>query len=91
MDTPKDIFPDIESELKAMADKAKTLIKTSDEYIELFDGCGWYPISLSQCNSHSEMVNWTLHLLEKNWITTDHIELLLLEIYQKFPHLDTRR
>lgn len=36
-----------------------------------------YDIQFSRCNTPEKLVSWIHHLLEKNWVTKDHISRLI--------------
>lgn len=37
-----------------------------------------YPIPLSECDSYAKILGLQLHLLDKNWMTTELVELFVL-------------
>jgi hypothetical protein len=50
----------------------------------------WYEIVTSRCNTGAKLVEWVGHLLEKEWVTKDHIEQLINLVTKHYPTVRQR-
>lgn len=43
-----------------------------------------YDIPMRECDNPIKMLGWALHMLEKTWITKDHVRLIIMAVCDKF-------
>lgn len=46
-----------------------------------------YPIELSRIRTHTHLLSWVYHLLEKTWVTTHHVARLI-EVVAELRNID---
>ncbi len=84
---PVDIFENLLENIQEGATDSERLCKLEDNIILLFDGCSWYSIECSQCDTPQKALHWVYHLLTKPWVTTSHVKLFLSNAFCHIPHL----
>ncbi len=87
MKDPQNIFENAEAKLEAASEENSKLVKSDEEFVELFSGSTWYEIQFSKCKTHQDVIFWVYHLSEKQWVTRQHIRLFLSHLFCHFPEL----
>ena len=54
------------------------IVRTGVHGIDLNNGTGWwYEIDWCRLRDEHDLLGWIIHLSAKNWVTPEHIELLI--------------
>lgn len=66
------------SEIIEEMDSRPAIVRTGPNSVDLDNGNGWwYEIDWLRLRHEQDLLGWILHLSGKQWVTGEHIELLI--------------
>jgi hypothetical protein len=73
--TVKEIVEEAEKERKKIfTDEGLNGVSFKDGFLSLD---GWYHIDIERVNTKESLLSWICHLLQKKWVTRDHLRWLV--------------
>lgn len=67
--------------------KTQALVTYDADTGEILVSTGWglqpYAIPVERCASERQILSWVMHLLDKRWFTTDHVEPFIVLACEK--------
>jgi hypothetical protein len=84
-----------DTELLDMPDPPVVVRYNTDQGVPSFDlldeaADHWYEVEVRRCNTAAKLVEWIGHLLEKRWVTKQHLEQFIDLVERHVPGVRAR-